>query len=294
MLAKLSKIYVVLCVSAVSAVATIEPGNIVNPGAETGDLTGWSTYNNRFISTNDTSNAFEGDFYFFSQASRTANNGVSFSQTVDLSEFTGRIVDVRASSAFRYETGQRWGYDSQTDTNYLYDWQGFFQVNAHSDEGHLFGIGFSLSPSNDWQIVTIPLSLKSDWESTRNELSEISIQPSVMFYPVNSEDPSSSGIESWGNWVGSEPTFIGFDSIAVEVELNNASTTNSVAVDILPAIALQWQTVTGETYQVQACTSLVTSNWFNIGDSIIGNGLTNFHYEVANHSNQYYRIQLIE
>ncbi|MBL7218971.1 MAG: PEP-CTERM sorting domain-containing protein [Phycisphaerae bacterium] len=221
----MKKTFEIVCVAAIVAVLgsaasagwTSVP--MTNPGAETGDLTGWDTYDNRFIAVQDPSAAYEGDHYFFSQASRSANNGVSFNQDVDMSAFTGRILNVEVTTAYRYQTGQRWGYDAETDTEYLYDWEGSFGINAYSDAGHLFGISFTLPAGESWDTQTIPFDLRSDWDTKRDVLSRINVSGKVMYMPVNSGDPGSYNIESWGAWVGDEPTFIGFDAFETNVEV---------------------------------------------------------------------------
>lgn len=192
--------------------------NVANPGAESGTLTGWSTWSNRFIAVNDPTAAYEGNWYFFSRASRTTNNGVSFDQTVDLSVYTGSILNVDITAAYRYQSGQRWGYDADTNQSYLYDWVADLQMNAYSSSGHLFGIGFELTPSDTWRTETIPCNLRIDWTSARDLLTSVNIMGKAMYMPVDSGSPGSWAIESWGDWVGPEPTFVGFDSFEVSVE----------------------------------------------------------------------------
>lgn len=192
---------------------------MVNPGAEEGSMTGWNTFSNVFTAENNPAQAHEGDWYFFSRASKAPNNGVSFSQTVDLSAYTGTILDLDITAAYSYQLGQRWGYDEETSTSYLYDWEGGLQMNAYSASGHLFGIGFGLTPSDDWDTTTIPCNLRSDWETKREVLTEVNVMGKAMYMPVISGSPGSYNIETWGDWVGTEPTFVGFDSFKVSVHV---------------------------------------------------------------------------
>jgi len=209
---------------------------MTNPGAETGDLTGWSTYDNRFIAVSNATEAYEGDAYFFSEAARSTSNGVSFNQTVDLSAYTGSIINVDISAAFQYETGQRWGYDADTDTNYLYNWDGTLIVNARNGNNGLFGIGFGLASSDTWDTTTISCNLRSDWETKRETLTCVNVTGQVMYMPVESGSPGSYNIESWGEWVGTQPTFVGFDAFCVSVEIVPEPGTLSLVV--LGALAL--------------------------------------------------------
>jgi len=179
-------------------------------------MTGW--VGSSFSAVNDPTISFEGDHYFFSQASNTAYNGVGFNQMVDVSAYTGSILDVDVTTAYKYQTGQRWGKD-ENGNSYLYDWKASFGINAYSEAGFLFGIGTNHLQSKDtWDTYTISLNWRSDWETKRDTLSEIRISGGAMYIPATSGDPGSWKIKEWGAWVGSEPTFVGFDSFEVLVE----------------------------------------------------------------------------
>lgn len=60
---------------------------------------------------------------------------------------------------------------------------------------------------------------------------------------------------------------------------------------ICPAIEFGWTTVSGETYQIQYSTNLTTSNWFDLGATIIGDGATNSIFDTTrNGYKRFYRV----
>lgn len=62
-------------------------------------------------------------------------------------------------------------------------------------------------------------------------------------------------------------------------------------VSIFPAVEISWSTITGETYQVQYSTNLVSENWFNFGDAILGDGSTNNTFDSTQDSaKRFYRV----
>lgn len=212
------------------ASAVWEEVPVSNPGAETGDMTGWDAtpWDIGFIVVENPDIAYEGDYYFFSQPSLSNSNYVSTSQNVDLSDYTGSILNVEVSAFCKSQSGQRWGYDDQTNAWYLYDWKTWLTVNAHSDSGHLFGITFFLLADNEWHEQTIPLNLRLDWKEKRVILSRINIMAKAQYSPVEGSSPASRDIEQWGDWVGDEPTIVAYDAFSVAVETD--STTNSPPV----------------------------------------------------------------
>ena len=213
------------------ASAVWEDVPLSNPGAETGDMTGWDvdSWNSGFTAENDPSIAYEGDYYFFSEPSRVTSNNVSTSQIVYLSDYTGSILNVEVSTFCKTQSGQRWGYDNETSTSYLYDWKTWLTVNAHSSEGHLFGITFFLTADGEWHETTIPLNLRRDWKEKRDLLDRISIMAKAQYAAVFGGSPPSRDIDSWEAWEGEEPRIVAYDSFNVAVETDAITNSPPVA-----------------------------------------------------------------
>jgi len=83
-------------------------------------------------------------------------------------------------------------------------------------------VGLKLNPADNWETANVSLSWRSDWETKRESLSYININGTVMYYNVNSGEPASYNIDTWGAWESAEPTFIGFDSFNVTVETSSS------------------------------------------------------------------------
>src|ERR1035441_3149684 len=79
--------------------------------------------------------------------------------------------------------------------------------------------------------------------------------------------------------------------------LASAGVTNGLLPRLLiwPAVELGWVSETNKTYQVQWSTNLMSSNWFNFGSSLPGNGSTNFLFDSTRASpNRFYRIIVVQ
>ena len=83
----------------------------------------------------------------------------------------------------------------------------------------------------------------------------------------------------------------------IEGETSYFSTTpippppESINTMIFSAVEVGWTSVSGQIYQVQYSTNLVSSNWFNLGSAVIGNGSTNFVFDSTRQNSQrHYKI----
>jgi hypothetical protein len=267
-----------------SASAAWEEVPISNPGAETGDMTGWNAYSwdIGFTVVNNPSIAYEGSYYFFSRPSQAVSNYVSTSQDVDLSDYTGSILNVEVSAFCKSQSGQRWGYDSDTNTWYLYDWKTWLTVNAYSDSGHLFGITFFLLADDQWHEQTIPLNLRLDWEEKREILSRISIMAKAQYAAVDISSPPSRDIEQWGDWVGDEPTIVAYDAFSVTVETDSTPGGSGLIGDNIQAILIPRTSTSIITPFTSSAVQVVDPGTEFTGElSSSWGGLTPYNYSVA-------------
>ena len=83
----------------------------------------------------------------------------------------------------------------------------------------------------------------------------------------------------------------------VEGETSYFSTTpippppESINTMIFNAVEIGWTSVSGQIYQVQYSTNLVSSNWFNLGSAVIGNGSTNSVFDSTRQNSQrHYKV----
>ena len=66
---------------------------------------------------------------------------------------------------------------------------------------------------------------------------------------------------------------------------------SSGSISIHPAVEIDWASTFGTAYQVQYSTNLVSTNWFNLGPTVIGNGSTNHVFDSTRDSGEkFYRF----
>jgi len=83
----------------------------------------------------------------------------------------------------------------------------------------------------------------------------------------------------------------GFGPSGEEGWIANIAPPEPVDLGIYTAVELVWPSVSGVTYQVQYSTNLVSTNWFNLDSSILGDGTTNSVFDsVRGTEERYYRI----
>ena len=90
-------------------------------------------------------------------------------------------------------------------------------------------------------------------------------------------------VSGYNNTPGSESDFVGSFTLTVTPARPNLS--------IWTAVELGWNSSTNYLYQVQWSTNLISSNWFNLGAPIQGNGTTNYLFDTTRTSpKKYYRV----
>jgi len=66
---------------------------------------------------------------------------------------------------------------------------------------------------------------------------------------------------------------------------------SSSAVSIHTAVEIEWSSTSGTTYQVQYSTNLVSTNWFDLGSTVLGDGSTNYVFDSTRGiSERFYRV----
>ena len=68
-------------------------------------------------------------------------------------------------------------------------------------------------------------------------------------------------------------------------------TFSSIHMSIYKAVEIGWNSFSGVTYQVQYSTNFLSTNWFDLGTQIVGNGTTNFVFDSIRETDmRFYRV----
>ena len=221
---------------------------VTNPGAETGDLTGWST--NDFISVvSSASDAHSGSYYFGlndTQASYSLDPLVtkwhSFgrltSEVIDLSG-TGRIANIQLKSFLRSGDINVVLEDTETEESFIYTSDIVLWIFLRDQEGNFFdGRGRSVS-SSEWESLEITSSGlwdEEEWSEMEPRIGQMEIALEARFWAADvadyHPDPNRYHISSY-SWTGADGNeyngnlsdytaeqlpIVGFDDIELSVD----------------------------------------------------------------------------
>ena len=99
---------------------------------------------------------------------------------------------------------------------------------------------------------------------------------------VDNLNPVLDSVVNLGRWPSSIHYYNGkmddvriYNKALTEEEVQMLYRGSSFPLSIYRAVEIKWPTVSEDRYQVQYSTNLVSTNWFDLGESIIGDGSTN-------------------
>lgn len=118
---------------------------------------------------------------------------------------------------------------------------------------------------------------------------------------------TTNGSFTWnglGTYTGTGATFVGFGELAangfyypepnnpgVSIQIEGLPVGSDPTLEIRTAVELRWTTIVGKTYQIQWSPSVEGTNWSNLGDVIIGDGLPRSVLESTTPQKRFYRIE---
>jgi len=120
---------------------------------------------------------------------------------------------------------------------------------------------------------------------------------------------TTNGVFGWygtGPYTGTGATYVGSGTLAADGSNTWYPYTNnpafSIQVEGLPvgiapgleirtAIELRWPTLVGKTYQIQWSSEAASTNWSNLGEAFIGDGLPKSVLESTASGSRFYRLQ---
>ena len=189
---------------------------LVNPGAETGDMSGWppGPFGTGFYAKHDPSGGLEGD-YVFAMDSSLPNIFWDLSQTVDITPYIGSATGGKIRLSHSGNLGNfRWGYDAETDQEYLYVLSDqIVSVNGYWDV---------LIPSGEgWteEVFDLPVLTDELTISVFVEIVDAVLFPAPQLDLVWDPDaPPPYEIETWLDWEGTPPV-IEVDSFQLQLEV---------------------------------------------------------------------------
>lgn len=203
---------------------------LVNPGAETGDTTGWDQRpgaSEQFAAVKDEDMAYQGEWIFSLSNFDVYNAYVS--QTVDLSGYQGRMRGLEFGAYFniRNDRQTRIGYDVETDKEYEY--QCYIMPGVlffDQDNMYIPGSGRPLPDIvSDWHYRSEnTLNWDQDqWEVVNQKVdhAEVSIRFGYYGFPFEADQPYPYQIEEWRQWLGDVPA-IEFDAARVRIDIDDS------------------------------------------------------------------------
>ncbi|MCD4720506.1 MAG: hypothetical protein K8S13_11705 [Desulfobacula sp.] len=202
-----------------------------NPGAETGDMTGWfpDRVSNpmNYMAVYNPSIAYEGDFYF-SPISLDKQNNNDMIQVIDVSIYGTSLMNVEFSGYMNItnEFQHRMGYDQETDTEYEYILHNYVAVFFYGiNNAYLYGFAVTAHENGflDWKYGSVNTTsnpwIIDKWKSIRNDVNHVEVNFHFYYTAVDSDNaPIWYNIEEWRNWLGAEP-IVRIDSAYLRIEV---------------------------------------------------------------------------
>lgn len=219
----------VFCSSNYSLASSVLDIPLVNPGAESGDLTGWVDASNRWH-VGQAYAAREGLSYFATDQFVSPTFG-SLRQTVDVQAYTGQILDIEFSLSIAVDSGLAESTLAQgTDTWHFYAIPGLTLLSASG--GFLYGGGPSQVGGSEfiWRDRTLRLSTLSSWPTIRENVASISVSLSVGWYNPSTRQFSSNPT---GATVVDEPAYALFDDISLSLTIPEPSSALILVISAL-------------------------------------------------------------
>lgn len=195
---------------------------IINAGAETGDLAGWTVMGNADWQASNAQPAAQGDWYFETDALWDDERLV---QLIDVRSLTGLIERIQFSASMAVDRGAA-EYDPSGSEYYRADWWGDYRLNLFDSEGNPLG-GQSRSVLGTspavWRVRTVDTNGFFDFESYRESIAYIEILL------------GGSWDGEYVGWIYDLPEFTRFDDLALTVTVPEPA---SLALVLLGGAAL--------------------------------------------------------
>ena len=194
-----------------------------NPGAETGDMTGWSSSN--FVSVYDPSVAHKGDFYF-SPINMDDPENNSMEQVINVSNYGTSLLNVEFSGYMNItdEFQHRIGYDQETDTEYEYISYNYVALFFYDiNYSYLYGAAITANETDflNWKYGAVNIKDYSWWESIRDDVYYVKVNFHYYYHAIDSDHaPNWYDIEEWRNWIGEKP-IVRIDSAKLRIEFDD-------------------------------------------------------------------------
>lgn len=199
-----------------------------NPGAETGDLSGWKLNPNSpgtFQAIQNFDDAYQGEWFFLSADFDIHSSYIS--QTIDLSAYRGRMIGLEFGAYFDIinDAQTRIGYDIETDREYEYYFQALTFVSFFDEQNNWIPGGGTRRPDIEpgWHFRSVnTLNWDQDqWETINKDADHASVIISFGYScDFGTNSPQAYQIDEWRQWLGDEPV-VKLDSSNVRIEIND-------------------------------------------------------------------------
>ncbi len=206
-----------LCLfAATSGKAELVSIPLINPGAETGDMTGWTGSD---FMAKGTGSHHSGNYHFEVEPWLADDmlHGVwlRMEQHVDLSAWAGRIEDIKVHGWARHDQAQAYGvkdgdyYEYQLEAYVGYD---FYDINGD----RIHGLN-RLTEADGWQEITMNSTWYSNWNNVKGDIYSIEVE---FGYVLSSWGSPPIGELDWADWDFLPPENMAFDDVRLELEVN--------------------------------------------------------------------------
>ncbi len=209
-----------LCLRLMTAACTIAAGlavelradvvmPLVNPGAEFGSLTGWTNSQGYFSAVQNTSLAYQGDWFFETTNVFNDSSGIgALTQTRGFAPLVGSLSDVKVSLAIAQESGA--AFDPNTNTSY--DYVSFLVVRFYDVGGNPLdsGYGMGINNSATWQFTTTSFA----FVGYLNQVATIKVEAYGGWRDLNT---GLVGLTVPSQFVTDPPAWSRFDAVGLEI-----------------------------------------------------------------------------
>ncbi|MCB9850792.1 MAG: PEP-CTERM sorting domain-containing protein [Phycisphaerales bacterium] len=197
------------------------PINVSNPGAETGDLTGWDNPSGNYAAIQNASVARDGDWYFESPASPLGFNA-SMSRLIDLSSYAGRIENIILNVSLTTDGGSALFPPVAPGAEVEYEFQASARLSFYDANQDQIPVGIGLFERGDDALTWVDRALN--------------LQGISFVYPDLLPSTAYLGLRLYGEWwdtthdapvigelssslIQEAPTTVRFDNISLSITI---------------------------------------------------------------------------
>jgi hypothetical protein len=200
-----------------------------NPGAETGDMSGWTPWGFstpdpiNYQAIYDPNTAHEGEYYF-TPVSLNEIDQRNMLQHIDLSLYSGFLLNLEFGGHTNIVNNvqHRMGYDQETDAEYEYVFYSSVFVLFRGEIYSLFASFGTVYHGSDWQYQSVNTTQdwpNEMWKLNRKDVVQILVGFGYYYAAVDYENsPPYFEIEEWRDWIGDEP-IVRHDSARLRIEV---------------------------------------------------------------------------